>query len=234
MILFISPPFGNYLNLPYIIPIKGSFTIEPRSGLLGQIIKTLDYSFVYGGWTNKIGLRNKGIDYALSTYKNNQILSLAIRNKEDIQILNKKVPKNINIELNISCPNVEKDTCTKGLEQFINKSRKWCIIKLSPLTDKKLVDTYYSQGFRQFHCSNTLAIKDKGGLSGPLLKYYNRPLIKMIKKNYPDTIIIAGGGIRYWYDVEEYKKIGADHISVSTLCFNPFLFGLFYFNFLIR
>ena len=63
--LFISPPFGNYVNLPNTIPITGSFTLQPRKGLFMQIIKTLRYSFEHGGWVNKIGLRNKGLDWAL-------------------------------------------------------------------------------------------------------------------------------------------------------------------------
>jgi len=59
--LFISPPFGNYLTfLPYTTPIKGSFTVEPRPGLIIQIINTLQYSTLYKGWINKIGLRNPG------------------------------------------------------------------------------------------------------------------------------------------------------------------------------
>ena len=66
---FISPPFGNYLNLNNTMSIKGSYTLEPRSGLLSQIAKTLRYSFVYNGWVNKIGLRNPGIDYAIKNYK---------------------------------------------------------------------------------------------------------------------------------------------------------------------
>ena len=41
---FINPPFGNYLNLPNTISIKGSYTLEPRSGLFTQIFKTLRYS----------------------------------------------------------------------------------------------------------------------------------------------------------------------------------------------
>ena len=36
--LFISPPFGNYLNIPQTMSIKGSFTIEERPGLLLLII----------------------------------------------------------------------------------------------------------------------------------------------------------------------------------------------------
>ena len=63
MNIFISPPFGNYIpfftkksrgdnkeNINFI-PIKGSFTLEPREGLLIQIIKTLRYSF-----TMEVGL----------------------------------------------------------------------------------------------------------------------------------------------------------------------------------
>ena len=69
MYLFISPPFGNYISLPNIISITGSYTIEPRTGLFEQILKTFRYSFEYNGWVNKIGLRNKGIDYAINNHK---------------------------------------------------------------------------------------------------------------------------------------------------------------------
>ena len=43
--LFISPPFGNYISLDDTISVAGSFTLNPRYGLLGQIIKTLTYSY---------------------------------------------------------------------------------------------------------------------------------------------------------------------------------------------
>ena len=70
MIIFISPPFGNYFKYFKInskqfdtevefIPIKGSFTLENRPGLISQIFKTLRYSTLHNGWINKIGLRNK-------------------------------------------------------------------------------------------------------------------------------------------------------------------------------
>ena len=35
---FISPPFGNYVNLPKTKRIHGSFTLEKRDGLLLQIV----------------------------------------------------------------------------------------------------------------------------------------------------------------------------------------------------
>ena len=50
--LFINPPFGNYISLPKTISIKGSFTLEPRSGLISQIFKTMRFSFKYNGSSN--------------------------------------------------------------------------------------------------------------------------------------------------------------------------------------
>ena len=42
-----------------------------------------------------------------------------------------------------------------------------------------------------------------------------------IKDSYPDIEVIAGGGIDSLKDIEYYKNIGADHISLGTVCFNP-------------
>ena len=72
--LIISPPFGNYIELPKCKSVKGSFTLNPREGLIKQIFKTLRYSFKYGGWINKIGLRNMGLDYAIQNYNKKDII----------------------------------------------------------------------------------------------------------------------------------------------------------------
>lgn len=248
MVLFISPPFGNYLNLPETVPIKGSFTLNQRSGLFSQILKTLRFDFKHNCWRNKIGLRNPGIKYAIEKYyicksenekKNNNmtsIISIAILNKNEIEPLHNLVPNDCNIELNVSCPNVddEKETDYKSivykeLGVFYDTSRKWCIIKLSPHDTIKQVDILYKQGFRQFHCSNTLPKEDgSGGLSGHVLRPYTTELVEDIKEKYPDSKIIAGGGIRNYRDITHYRNHGASHFSVSTLCFNPFMFYLFY------
>ena len=218
---FISPPFSNYLQLPNTISIQGSFTLEPRSGLFLQILKTLRYSFEYKGWVNKIGLRNKGIDWALKNVPEKDIISIAIMNENDIQKLNNKIPSNRNIEINVSCPNINKSLISDGLKPFLNKERKWCIIKLSPKTENKEIDKFYKSGFRQFHCCNTIPVKE-GGLSGPSLRPYTNEKIEYIKNKYPDSEIISGGGIQSWNDVECYKRIGASHFSASTIFFNPY------------
>ena len=130
--LFISPPFGNYINTSKTTPIRGSFTLNERPGKWMQILKTLRY--IPGvGWINKIGLRNPGIDYAVKTYKKGEIISIAIMDKKEIKPILDKIPEDMDIELNISCPNTEKHMIGNGLKPFLNSKRNWCIVKLSPL-----------------------------------------------------------------------------------------------------
>ena len=232
--LFISPPFGNYLTFfPNTIPIKGSYTTKPRAGLIPQIINTLQYSTYYKGWINKIGLRNPGIDYGISKYskKSEQVLSIAIMKNEDIEYFYKKIPKDYNLEINISCPNVQSLCSHETTNIFLNEERKWCIIKLSPLDSYRKIDSLYKSGFRQFHCCNTYPLK-LGGLSGPFLKPFVEDKIKYIKKKYNDVEIIAGEGIQDIDTLTRYKNLGADHFSISSLCFHPFKFTRFYFNYL--
>lgn len=239
MIIFISPPFGNYFNYFKInskhfeteiefIPIKGSYTLENRPGLISQIFKTLRYSSVHNGWINKIGLRNKGIDFALhenikTNLENKSILSVAILNIGEITKLVDKIPAETNIELNVSCPNVGNNLVDIDIEQFLNNKRKWCIVKLSPNVSKETIDYYYNKGFRQFHSSNTLPVKG-GGLSGKTLVPYTLENTEYIKGKYKDAAIVCGGGITSVSDIKKYKENGGDYYSISTLCFSPYKF----------
>lgn len=218
--LFISPPFGNYIDLNNTISIRGSFTLNERKGKWSQILKTLRYVPAFGGWVNKIGLRNPGIDYAINTYKKGEIISIAILNKNEIPKLVEKIPEDMDIELNVSCPNLDKKTVSDGLSKFINKKREWCIIKLSPIDNGYDVSSYYKDGFRQFHASNTIPC-DRGGISGPMIKPYTAKLIKYIKSSHPNAVVIAGGGIKNKKDIEYYRKLGADHFSISSVWFTP-------------
>lgn len=233
---FISPPFGNYVPTnKNIISIKGSYTLEPRGGLITQILTTLRYSYEHGGWRNKIGLRNKGIDYAISQYKKDPsspaIYSIAILSSTDIPKILEKLPDKMNVELNISCPNTEKNMISDGLKPFLNPTREWCAIKLSPHTPQSQIDMYYDQGFRQFHCSNTLPTP-RGGVSGSILRKYTNKHIDYIREKYPDAEIIAGGGIQTTDDACQYLERGANHIAVSTLLFCPYKAAKFFYNWL--
>ena len=105
--LFISAPFGNYLTHKNATSVIGTFTLNKRSGLLMQMIKTLRYSFKDGCWYNALGLRNPGILDGIGKYKPNNILSIAAIDEGDWHELEHLIPKDIKLELNISCPNIE-------------------------------------------------------------------------------------------------------------------------------
>ena len=227
--LIISPPFGNYLSLAKVVSITGSFTLESQDGLLFQTINTLRYSFDYEGWINKIGLRNKGIDYAIENHDNKHITSIAIMKESDVTKFIHKIPDNMNIEINVSCPNIDKKMISDGIQPFLNPKRDWCILKLSPLVKMDEIDNYYKAGFRQFHCSNTFPI-ERGGLSGKILIPYNVNIIQNIKKKYPDSTVIAGGGVTDIHTYRLYKSVGADHVSISTMCFNPISLCIFLYH----
>ena len=147
------------MKISYLL--RGSYTLEPRPGLIQQIFKTLRYDFNKGAWINKIGLRNRGIDWALENHKNkNDIISIAILNENEVEQLLNKIPKDTNLELNVSCPNAEK-MVQENLDKFLNNERDWCIVKMSPLVTEEQIDYFYNKGFRQFHCSNTIPTETK-------------------------------------------------------------------------
>jgi dihydroorotate dehydrogenase len=150
-------------------------------------------------------------------------------NENEIHGILENLPNNRNIEINVSCPNVDKESLS-SLEKFIKKDRKWCIIKISPTCTNDEIDNYYEMGFRQFHCCNTIPVKE-GGLSGISLIPYTTQKVKYIREKYNDTEIIAGGGIKYFNDILHYRAIGANHFSISTLFLHPILFSKFYYHY---
>jgi dihydroorotate dehydrogenase len=232
MILFISPPFGNWIRLPHTQSILGTYTLYERKGKIWNIMTKVFYSPKYNGWINNIGLRNKGIYQGLKKYKNNDILNISILNEEELVLMKKIIPDDVNLEINISCPNVDDNGLyDKGIEIFLNPKRKWCILKLSPTTSHKQIDEYYNKGFRQFNCGNTLKVLE-GGLSGSMLKDFHSINIRYIKTQYPEAIVIATGGIRNWKDIIYYKKSGCNHISVSSTLLNPFCFVVLYIRYI--
>lgn len=230
MVYFISPPFGNWLSTKSTISIRGSFTLYPREGLLSQIVKTLRYNFILGGWTNEIGLRNSGIKHAIATYKKGEIISIGFVDSSirEVIALEYRIPEDMDIELNVSCPNVDRGSSYNSeMKRFLNDKREWCIVKMSPLSSLEDVKKYYDDGFRQFHLSNTVPLnhfsdpKRKGGVSGDMVKECNHVMIPVVRKALPDVTIVGGGGIQNSEDIELYKSLGADHYSFSTVHFNP-------------
>lgn len=218
--IFIAAPFGNYLKIKNFKSVSGSFTLHPRTGRLIQIIKTLRYK--NGCWYNAIGLRNPGIAAGLVKHDTSDIMSLAAIQPDDWKKLSEIVPKNQSLELNLSCPNIEKfNSYFSGIENFINDKREFLIAKVSPQINQIQLKYLIELGFKIIHASNTLPT-EFGGQSGKILIPYTIRIIHDIRKNFSSDIqIIAGGGIQSKKDVDKYLGEGADHVSIGTLCFHP-------------
>ena len=217
---YIAAPFGNYLHKPDMYSVMGTYTVQPRPGLLKQILKTLRYSFHYKGWVNKLGLRNPGIHHAINKYYQNpsrRIISLYGFNRGEWETL-AKYTRGMKQELNISCPNVENKFHNTGcpVELFPD-----AILKMSPLTTEEEIVMYMERGVRRWHFSNTLPIS-QGGLSGKTLMQYNRKLIKFILSEDKRAKVIGGGGVTSMSDVRFYKDLGCIGVSLGSVCMLPF------------
>ena len=223
MTIYISAPFGNYVNIPFTTSVTGTWTLEPRSGLIKQIIKTLRYDFKTKSWYNSLGLRNPGITEGRNRYKPGTVMSIAAIHRGDWKKLAKTVSEEIPLELNISCPNItHHDEYIQGVEIFPKHCMKAPIVKLSPTDDNKLIDLLFEMGYKKFHLVNTLKT-NKGAQSGKSLQSYTIEKLNYIRKNYSRQIhVIAGGGITSIQDINLYKQHGADSYSLGTINFNPF------------
>jgi len=225
MKFFISAPFGNYLRFSNAISVTGSWTVEPRPGLAMQVAKTLRYVNTDGvwGWRNKLGLRNAGIHKGLERRRSFDVMSIAAIHKHDWINFDSILPELQNIEVNISCPNLDKNedaTSFAYFDSFPKFKRYWCICKIPPTASNDLVDKIVDSGYNQIHASNTLP-SDKGGLSGKILVPHTLRLIEYIKTKHPHVTVIAGGGITDKWHAHFYRDRGADHVSLGTVCFTP-------------
>ena len=170
-----------------------------------------------------MGLPNPGIKVGLERHIYGEVLSIAEIERNDFKKLYREIPEGINVELNLSCPNV-RNLPWDSTEIFARNSekRKWCICKVSPtVTPEDLEFLITKLGFTQIHASNTLAIQGSGGLSGQTLIAYTLDIIRLIKEEWPGVTIIAGGGVADFSGVYEYLAEGADHVSLGSVCFNP-------------
>ena len=226
--IFISAPFGNYIKSKRTISVHGTFTRNPRGNRLWSVLKSLRYDRRLGGWVNKLGLPNPGLHQGLCNVDNkpSDVLSISEIKRGDFQKMNNIIPLDQSLEINFSCPNLGKKLPLDGAGIFTKvKSREWCIAKLSPLTDGDELEFVIEHlGFKQIHLSNTLPLPNgRGGLSGATLKPYTLELIDLVREQWGNSIeIIAGGGVSDFGGVMDYLKAGANHVSLGSVCFNPF------------
>ena len=219
--IFIAAPFGNYIKSrrSNVWSVTGSWTKNERRGRYYQLVRSLRYR--NGVWCNAVGLRNPGFQRGIQKHARGSVFSIAAIDKEDWKFFSENVPEDIDIEVNLSCPNIEEfEPDWDNIQKLITGKRQWCIFKISPTTTTTELDKLYEVGVRQIHASNTLKT-EYGGLSGKTLQPYTMNLIKIMKKRYKDTTIIAGGGVVTPANIEAYLTSGANHVSIGTVCFNP-------------
>jgi len=222
--IFVSAPFGNYIKPIGCIPVTGTFTLHPQGSKVWSAIKSLRYSTKHKGWMNNMGLPNPGVRVGLHKHIRGEVLSIAEIERNDFKKLYKIVPSGMSVELNLSCPNI-RNLPWDSTEIFARnlEKRKWCICKVSPtVTPEDLEFLITKLGFTQIHASNTLPIQGCGGLSGRTLIPYTLDIIRLIREEWPEVTIIAGGGVADFSGVYEYLNEGADHVSLGSVCFNPF------------
>ena len=187
------------LKLPSPLGLEGSGIITQ----IGSMVK----DFKVG---DKVSYAGAPIG-SYSTHRNYQTKNLV------------KVPDDIDLEINISCPNIQHFTnYTKGIENFLSTKRK-VIAKLAPNTEIATVGALLDLGFTSFHCCNTLPT-EHGGMSGKKLRPYVVNLCTVIQALSPNAEIIAGGGIYEKHDIIHYKNFGATSYSLGTVCFHPIKF----------
>ena len=223
--LFISAPFGNWIKHKNVISTTGTWTLHPRGNRLWSVLKSLRWNSDLQGWTNRLGLPNPGIKVGLKKTSGNDVLSIAEIERNDFRKLYNFIPEDQSIELNLSCPSFGRSLPWDSAESFARtkEKRKWCICKVSPtVTPEDLEFLITKLGFTQIHASNTLPIPNSGGLSGQTLIPYTLDIIRMIREEWPEVTVIAGGGVRDFGGVNKYLKEGANHVAIGSVCFNYF------------
>ena len=229
---FIAAPFGNWLHPKGCISVIGTYTLHARGNRLWSAVRSLRYNTKHKGWCNNMGLPNPGVKVGLDRQIRGEVLSIAEVQRGDFKELVQIIPIGQSVELNLSCPNLGTALPWDSAEVFTKYKgtsweRKWCIAKLSPLTTPEQLEFLIDElGFTQLHFSNTLPWGKggrAGGLSGCVLRPYTLELIRLVRENWGDTVtIIAGGGVSDFGAVYEYLKEGANHVSLGSVCFNPF------------
>ncbi len=237
--LIISPPFGNIVNFDFATSICGTYTAHKSDGMVCRYLKTLRPICKNNklSWVNSIGLRNPGIKNINLSRIKQKILSISLINEEDMvrffevlknYIINQNVNLNA-IEINISCPNAKIGLITNDEIALLKSLGLEVIIKVPPIKRYlEIIEFYKNSDVKYFHLFNSFPCS-KGGLSGVVIKRLYFKLIKRAKESFGESIeIIAGGGIQSIYDIVDYRDIGVNYYSISSLFFHPMKFIKFF------
>ncbi|ASP28514.1 dihydroorotate dehydrogenase (NAD+) catalytic subunit [Spiroplasma corruscae] len=240
---------GEYLNSVYDLSTLGAITTKTVTFLPKEGNPTPRFASLEGGYINAVGLKNIGIKKFIKTkmefleMMNVPVISSIAGNSieeyvEMVTMLNNKEVINA-IELNVSCPNVKKDSIVmtsnyEYLKELIISVKKVTTkpiyIKLSP-TEPDIIETAKvckaagADALTMINGISGMKINIKtmepvlsnkfGGVSGSFI----RPLaIKLVYQvsNEVDIPIIGVGGVCNVDDVIEMLMAGATAVGIAS------------------
>lgn len=214
------------------------------------------------GMLNSIGLQNPGLVYsmeidipALKGYGLPVILSISAHSSSEFAKMAEYALSHPNghlveaLELNLSCPNVEKggvhfgsaqDSVKQALQAVTSVFQKPVFAKLTPNVSDivSIGGAAIEGGAAGLTAINTVLgaaidIRNKkpvmprvsAGYSGPGIKPVAIHAIWNLHKHFPETPIMGVGGISSAEDVLEFLMAGASLVQVGTICFRyPLIF----------
>jgi dihydroorotate dehydrogenase (NAD+) catalytic subunit len=251
---FNAPLFNKLFPLTEVMGglVTKTVTQEPWAG--NAQARTLELPGI--GMLNSIGLQNPGLVYtldtdlpALQTYSLPLILSISAHSSRDFARMTEAILAHPNghtvsaLELNLSCPNVEKggihfgnvpDSVRDALTAVTAVWKKPVFAKLTPnVSDIVPIGGAAIEGGAQgLTAINTVLgvavdIKRRkaamprisAGYSGPGIKPIALHAVWNLYKHFPETPIMGVGGISTGDDVLEFLMAGASVVQVGTICF---------------
>ncbi len=197
--------------------------MHKRAGFLRRcwrVLRTVRYNRRQQSWINRLGLPSPGIEAILDKNVGDDIVSIhGFNSHEWGNLAWTPFPA---VEFNLSCPNVSGVAIEEVRDAIryaiVTKQRVIC--KLPPVRWMDWVDQLYPLGVEEYHCCNTIP-SPGGGISGKPLMQYSLWAIQEIRRRYPGTTLIGGGGVTCEDDVRAYLGAGADHVAVGSMLFNP-------------
>ncbi len=211
---------------------------------------------VYGGIINSIGLQNPGFkDFMknqipfLEQLPLQTIISLASNYLEEFEVMVKALnDRSIEwIELNFSCPNVDKgkepigtnpDKIYETVKCLKTLTKKPLLVKFAPSeTILELVDASISaradgvvlsncpKGMKiDIHTMKPILKREYGGFAGPAIKPIALHQVFQVRKAFKNALIIGTGGVINHEDVLEYLMAGANLVGIGFgVMLDPFL-----------
>ena len=206
---------------------------------------------VENGLVNSIGLQNEGVAYFVKNYlpflrtlNTAVIVNIAGETVEEYAHVMKILAKETGIdavEINISCPNVQKGCMVFGKDPGLTKDVISAVVnarrdihlpviaKLSPNVDDITIiaRAAIDAGADILSMINTVQTtvdipgtnkKMTAGLSGPAIKETALRLIKKVRKQV-QAPIIGMGGIMDAFDAKEFLNAGANAVAIGTANF---------------